>query len=349
LKKIFSLSSVFIFGGINACVFLCCGIGSTNRFSPKKHKGADVYVNGVLLGVTPVRLQLKLNNSYTLEFKKVGFETKTVVLNDSVCTGWIVLDLADESENIMLDSATELRGLVPLVVDSTVGSRTSLNQRRVNQVLERQKPTLNNKNNYGYISKVATEKNVLNEKEKEAIEPELEDDSPPLKNLLKNIVFLFNDDGFMNLKFGDGMDAVKNKLASFGGIRFEKTIKNGLLFSGGTIEDNMVETWEVYFANNKFAGLRLCFIDTKLFSKLKKSITNKFGKYTNKEESGPVMYYTTMKDSSEDSKKMQDVILSWYLTNNAIELEEEIVGIGALGSKVFITYANVTLSRQLKR
>ena len=78
LKKIFSLSSVFIFGIITAILLASCATifhGSTDTVSFSSDPSASkVYVNGNLLGTTPVQLQLKSKNSYTLEFKKDGFE-----------------------------------------------------------------------------------------------------------------------------------------------------------------------------------------------------------------------------------------------------------------------------------
>ena len=160
-------------------------------------------------------------------------------------------------------------------------------------------------------------------------------------NLSHPIVSQFYDDGFMNFKFGDNIDEVKNKLKSIEGIEFVKTINGGLLYRGGEIGGENVESWEIFFANNKFAGLRLCFIDRDIFDKLEKSIKNKFGKYTDKQEIGPVIYI------SENGKKMHDVILSWYLSENAIELEQKVDGIGAFQTKVCLTYANTNLASQL--
>jgi hypothetical protein len=160
-------------------------------------------------------------------------------------------------------------------------------------------------------------------------------------NLSHPIVSHFYDDGFMNFKFGENIEEVKNKLKSIEGIEFVKTINGGLLYSSGEIGGELVESWEIFFANDKFAGLRLCFIDRNLFAELEESIKNKYGEYTDKQEVGPVIYI------SENGKKMHDVILSWYLSENAIELEEKVDGIGAFQTKVCLTYANMKLASQL--
>lgn len=87
--------------------------------------GAKVYVNGTLLGTTPVQLELKSKNSYTIEFKKEGYETRIVLLNNSVGAGWIVLDV--------------LGGLIPIIIDAATGNWYTLDQEHVNAVLEQQK------------------------------------------------------------------------------------------------------------------------------------------------------------------------------------------------------------------
>jgi len=100
--------------------------GSTDDVSfSSDPSDAKVYVNGTLLGTTPIQLELISKNSYTIEFKKEGYETRTVLLNSSVGAGWIVLDV--------------LFGLVPIIVDATTGDWYSLDQEHVNAVLEQQK------------------------------------------------------------------------------------------------------------------------------------------------------------------------------------------------------------------
>lgn len=114
------LSVTFLF---TSCATLFKGSTDTVDFSSDP-TGAKVYVNGSLLGTTPVQLELKSKNSYTIEFKKDGYETKTVVLNNSVGGGWIVLDI--------------LGGLIPVVIDAATGNWYELDQEHVNAVLEKQ-------------------------------------------------------------------------------------------------------------------------------------------------------------------------------------------------------------------
>jgi len=86
--------------------------------------GAEVYVNGYLMGKTPVKLKLESKRTYTIEFKKEGFETKTFTLTNHVGAGWIILDV--------------LAGLVPVIIDAATGSWYELDQDAVNAILEQQ-------------------------------------------------------------------------------------------------------------------------------------------------------------------------------------------------------------------
>jgi hypothetical protein len=85
---------------------------------------AEVYINGQLMGKTPLQLQLQSKHTYNIEFRIAGYQNKTVVLTNSVGGGWIVLDI--------------LGGLIPIIVDAATGDWYSLDQEHVNAALELQ-------------------------------------------------------------------------------------------------------------------------------------------------------------------------------------------------------------------
>jgi hypothetical protein len=86
--------------------------------------GAKVFVNGHLMGNTPIQLNLTSKHTYTIEFRKDGFENRTVVVNASVGGGWVILDI--------------LGGLLPVIIDAATGDWYSLDQDHVNAALEKQ-------------------------------------------------------------------------------------------------------------------------------------------------------------------------------------------------------------------
>jgi len=110
----------FVFNG---CATIFKGSTDTVSYSSDP-SGAKVYVNGQLMGTTPFQLELKSNQTYTIEFRKEGYENRTVILNNSVGAGWIVLDV--------------LFGLIPIIVDAATGNWYSLDQSHVNAALEAQ-------------------------------------------------------------------------------------------------------------------------------------------------------------------------------------------------------------------
>lgn len=73
------------------------------------------------MGTTPVQLSLKADKSYTIEFRKEGYESVTRVVNTKVGAGWIVLDV--------------LGGLIPVIIDAATGAWNQLDQDAVNAAL----------------------------------------------------------------------------------------------------------------------------------------------------------------------------------------------------------------------
>ncbi len=84
--------------------------------------GAKIYVNGALMGSTPVMLQLKSNKTYNIEFRMDGYETRTYTLTNHLGAGWVILDV--------------LCGLLPVVIDAITGAWYGLDQDNVYIQLE---------------------------------------------------------------------------------------------------------------------------------------------------------------------------------------------------------------------
>lgn len=86
--------------------------------------GALVFINGMYYGRTPLRLELRPNQPYTIEFRKEGFETEVRHIKNEIGVGWVVLDV--------------VCGVIPVLVDALTGAWYDLDQKYVNAILKRQ-------------------------------------------------------------------------------------------------------------------------------------------------------------------------------------------------------------------
>ena len=90
---------------------------------------AQVYVNGEFQGRTPLKLELRPDESYTIEFRREGYNTQVRQIKNKIGVGWVVLDV--------------ICGIVPVLVDALTGAWYDFDQRYVNVILERQQSRLN--------------------------------------------------------------------------------------------------------------------------------------------------------------------------------------------------------------
>jgi hypothetical protein len=113
---------------ISACLVLCLCLYLSNCATLFKGTseeinfgsnpvGAEVWVDGQMMGKTPINFKLSVKKEYKIEFRFEG-QTRTVMLNNHVGAGWIILDV--------------LAGLVPVIIDAATGAWYSLDQKNVN-------------------------------------------------------------------------------------------------------------------------------------------------------------------------------------------------------------------------
>lgn len=90
---------------LSSCATFLKNNSENVRFSSDP-TGAEVYTNGKLLEITPVKLRLKTDSTYTIEFKKEGYNTKTVFLANHISGGWIMLDIVCDGIPVAADAIT---------------------------------------------------------------------------------------------------------------------------------------------------------------------------------------------------------------------------------------------------
>ncbi len=125
MKKILLSSFVIIFTIIifTSCATILATKTHAVSVGSDPH-GADIYVNGFKMGQTPMELSLKADKSYTIEYRKEGYESVTRIINTKVGAGWVVVDI--------------VFGFYPVIIDAITGSWSILDQDNVNAALVKQ-------------------------------------------------------------------------------------------------------------------------------------------------------------------------------------------------------------------
>jgi len=121
--KVKVLSLILIFFYLASCATLFKGTTEEVSFKTSQDP-AEIWINGQMMGQTPMSLKLESKKTYTIEFKKEGYKPVTKTITNHVGAGWVILDV--------------LTGLIPVVVDAATGAWYSLDQENVNAILEKQ-------------------------------------------------------------------------------------------------------------------------------------------------------------------------------------------------------------------
>jgi len=100
--------------------------GSTDSIGLNSNPaGARVYADGAeVCSATPCNVNLKSNKTWNLLFKMDGYKEKSVMVNNSIGAGWIILDI--------------LGGLIPVIIDAATGSWYHLDRDMVTVTLDKE-------------------------------------------------------------------------------------------------------------------------------------------------------------------------------------------------------------------
>lgn len=119
--KAMKLSAVLIAAvSLAGCGALFNSGPETVRFTSSPDE-AEVYVNGTPRGRTPLTLDLPKNQSYTVLFKRSGFEDWGTTVDKQIRAKWVILDV--------------LGGVLPVIVDAATGSWYKLSATSVHGIL----------------------------------------------------------------------------------------------------------------------------------------------------------------------------------------------------------------------
>ena len=101
---------------VTSCATIFKGTTDSIKFGSNP-AGAEVYIDGKLMGKTPINFELTSKKTYVIDFKFEG-QTKTINLTNKIGIQWIILDV--------------LGGLIPVVVDAVTGDWYQLKPKDVN-------------------------------------------------------------------------------------------------------------------------------------------------------------------------------------------------------------------------
>lgn len=121
--KFKALFGVLLVLHLCGCATIFKGTSEEVQFNSDPQR-AEVYVDGVKMGQTPLTLKLESKKTYVIELRAEGFEPQTQTITNSVGAGWIVLDI--------------LAGLIPVIIDAATGAWYHLSTKNVNMVLRKQ-------------------------------------------------------------------------------------------------------------------------------------------------------------------------------------------------------------------
>ena len=116
-----ALVLAFVCFYFSSCATLFKGINQEVNFNSNPI-GAEVWIDGKMMGKTPIDFKLSVKKTYVIDFKFPEGQTKTVNLNNKVGAGWIILDV--------------LAGLVPVVIDAATGAWYSFEKSNINITLD---------------------------------------------------------------------------------------------------------------------------------------------------------------------------------------------------------------------
>jgi hypothetical protein len=108
-------------------ILLSSGCGALFNGGPQsvnitsEPNGAEVWVDGSRMGVTPIGLDLSKKSQHTVTFKMPGKTERTYIINRKIKSGFIILDV--------------LGGLFPVVIDAATGSWYGLESNSLHGVL----------------------------------------------------------------------------------------------------------------------------------------------------------------------------------------------------------------------
>ncbi|HEX2863602.1 MAG TPA: PEGA domain-containing protein [Deinococcales bacterium] len=112
MKRLFTvIAGLLLATALSSCATLFKGVNSNvtvHATAAGVEAGAHVFVNGVDMGATPVKLNMSAKAPVTITLKKDGYADQTYTINNRLGTQWVILDV--------------LAGFWPIIIDLANGA-----------------------------------------------------------------------------------------------------------------------------------------------------------------------------------------------------------------------------------
>lgn len=107
MKKVLAIPTILVLALVlSACATVFKG-GTSDVAFDSNPQGAEIIIDGVSYGVTPLSIELESNRNYTVVLRNNG-EEREIILRSEIGTLWLVLDI--------------VTGVIPVIVDAATGN-----------------------------------------------------------------------------------------------------------------------------------------------------------------------------------------------------------------------------------
>ncbi|MBI4398160.1 MAG: PEGA domain-containing protein [Candidatus Omnitrophica bacterium] len=130
MKKLFSMLMVFAMLCVNSGCATLVGGGSSEKVQIQSEpRGAEVFVDGISSGKTPVFVSLERRDSHQLKFKKEGYAEETRMTTKGT-NGWLWGNLL-------------VGGIIGILIDMSTGAAYKVDPKNIHVVLTQVKASAN--------------------------------------------------------------------------------------------------------------------------------------------------------------------------------------------------------------
>jgi hypothetical protein len=106
MKKLLMFVALFaLIASTSSCALIFKGDSQRVYFNSNP-QGAQILIDGNLLGTTPTQISLRTNRTYNITIRLAGRKDQNVILSNHIGALWIVLDVLSLGTPLIIDAIT---------------------------------------------------------------------------------------------------------------------------------------------------------------------------------------------------------------------------------------------------